>query len=328
MKLHAPFVQLPLLFDAEALCAEVMAIPESSWRPHPQGYPGNSALTLITTHGDPESNELGGAMLPTPHLERCPYLMQAMEAIGATWGRTRLMRLSGQAEVSPHIDVNYYWRERHRVHVPILTQPTVSFHCGDDQINMAAGECWIFDTWRLHKVINDAERSRIHLVADTVGGEGFWSHVQNGRSPGKMIPGWQAQPVMPAGDRRPKLDYESVNLPQVMSPWELREHFVFMLGEAERHPELEAAHKVLLRLARHWHALWSCYGERSEGWPRYRKLLDRATKEMQAQCPSLKLTNGLFFISAVYSGIFEVALADRASLANADADVRPATNIA
>ena len=62
------------------------------------------------------------------------------------------MRLSGHAEVMPHVDVNYYWRERVRVHVPIVTQPTVRFVCGDAQVNMRDGECWIFDTWRTHHV--------------------------------------------------------------------------------------------------------------------------------------------------------------------------------
>ena len=33
-------------------------------------------------------------MSPTEHLERSPYLMQVLDSIGATWGRTRLMRLS------------------------------------------------------------------------------------------------------------------------------------------------------------------------------------------------------------------------------------------
>ena len=44
MKLQVPFVQLPLLFDAGALAAEVDALPESAWLPHPQGFAGNSML--------------------------------------------------------------------------------------------------------------------------------------------------------------------------------------------------------------------------------------------------------------------------------------------
>ena len=150
MKQQHPFLQLPIGFDAQALADEVLAIDESSWLPHPNGLPGNTALTLITTEGVAESNRLYGPMLPTKHLLRCPYLMQVLASIGATWGRTRLMRLSGQAEVRMHVDIHYYWRERMRVHVPIVTQPTVRFHCGDATINMAAGECWIFDTWRPH----------------------------------------------------------------------------------------------------------------------------------------------------------------------------------
>src|SRR5262249_41357642 len=147
-----------------------------------------SALALIAVDGDPNSDSIDGPMRPTPWLDRCPYLMQALEAIGAVWGRSRLMRLSGQAEVTPHVDINYYWRERVRVHVPIKTQPSVRFMCGDAEVNMAAGECWIFDTWRRHLVVNANDDERIHLVADTVGGDRFWHAVGAGRIPGVSPP--------------------------------------------------------------------------------------------------------------------------------------------
>ena len=65
MKLQYPFMQLPVSFDAAALAAEVGAIEESAWRPHPQGYPGNDALTLVTTGGDPDSDAVGGQMRAT-----------------------------------------------------------------------------------------------------------------------------------------------------------------------------------------------------------------------------------------------------------------------
>ena len=43
MKLGVPFLQFPLVFDAAALAAEVQAIDESAWRPHPAGYADNDA---------------------------------------------------------------------------------------------------------------------------------------------------------------------------------------------------------------------------------------------------------------------------------------------
>ena len=45
--------------------------------------------------------------------------------------------------------------------------------------------------------INDAEHARIHLVADTVGGDGFWQLVGRGQAPQMPKPGWQAQTVAP-----------------------------------------------------------------------------------------------------------------------------------
>src|SRR3954451_9793992 len=194
MKLRVRFLQLPIRFDAARLAQEVAAIPESAWRPHPQGYPGNDALALITTEGDPASDARAGAMGPTPHLLACPYLMEVLETLGATWGRSRLMRLSGDAEVTPHVDTDYYWRDHMRVHVPIVTQPTVRFRCGGEEVHMAAGECWVFDTWSLHSVHNDATQSRIHLVADTVGGDGLLTLMEQGRPAGETRPGWRAGP--------------------------------------------------------------------------------------------------------------------------------------
>src|SRR5688572_33434218 len=106
MQLQVPFVQLPLSFDAARLAAEIDALGEAPWRPHPQGFVGNSALPFIAANGDPASESTAGPMRPTPYLERCPYVQQVIASLGAVAGRTRLMRLSGHAEASAHIDVN------------------------------------------------------------------------------------------------------------------------------------------------------------------------------------------------------------------------------
>jgi hypothetical protein len=71
-----------------------------------------------------------------------------------------------------------------------VTQPTVRFVCGGETVNMAAGECWIFDTWREHNVFNDASEHRIYLVADSVGGAEFSSLVERGRPHAAALPGW------------------------------------------------------------------------------------------------------------------------------------------
>ena len=317
MKLQVPFIQLPLRFDAAVLAAEIAALGEDPWRPHPQGYPGNSALTLVTTGGDADNDDVAGPMLPTPYLLRCPYLMQVMASLGAVWGRSRLMRLSGHAEVTPHVDINYYWRERVRVHVPIVTQPTVRFRCGDADINMAAGDCWIFDTWRLHHVINDAEHARIHLVADTVGGEGFWQLVGRGQAPQMPKPGWHAQTVAPQA-AHPELAYESVNVPAVMTPWELREHLGFLVGESEPGPALRPIQQIAMAFTRNWQALWARYGESRGGWPEYRRLLDAFVLDVTPHARDVFLRNGNPLLPAIKSIVVLTALADRRRTADAE----------
>jgi hypothetical protein len=312
MKLPVPFVQLPLSFDADVLAAEIIAIGESHWLPHPQGFAGNSMLPLIAVNGDPGNESFSGPMQPTPYLDRCPYLMQVMDAIGVTLGRTRLMRLSGHSEVTSHADQGYYWRERVRVHVPIITQPTVRFYCGDQMVNMAAGECWIFDTWRQHRVLNDNEHSRVHLVIDTVGGERFWGHIARGQAPGQPQPDWRPRRVSPDPAARPALDFESVNVPVVMTPWELREHIGFLLTEPVQPPPSPALQQSLLTFTRRWHALWSCHGERREGWPRYRAVLDESRAQAVAcGAGEIRFRNMLPFLGALDACVFDAALADR-----------------
>lgn len=318
MKLQVPFVQLPVQFDADRLAAEVLAIDASAWREHPQKFPGNFALPLISVGGDPDSDAIAGAMRPTPYLQQCPYLMQVLDRLGAVWGRTRLMKLTGQAEVTSHADINYYWRERVRVHVPILTRPTVRFVCGDAEVNMAPGQCWIFDTWRQHRVINAADDERIHLVADTVGSETFWDLVGRGRAPGHNEPGgWSAEAVAPAADTTPSLRYEAVNVPVVMTPWELREHIGFLLGHVRPHPQLAYAQQFALRFLNGWHALWAQYGTDRAGWPAYRAALDAFADGMERFAVSLELVNNTMFMNTLRAMVLRVALADRGGATDA-----------
>lgn len=315
MKIKAPFLQLPLVFDAEAMAAEIEALGPDGWLPHPTGYAGNDFLPLISVDGEPHNESFRGPMQPTSWLAQCPYLVQVLAALGATLGRTRLMRLSGQAEVTPHVDLNYYWHQRMRVHLPVVTQPTVRFICGVAEINMKAGECWLFDTWSRHRVLNDADRPRIHLVADTVGGEGFWDLFKAARPPGEAsAPDWTPRNVEPDPDAAsPVLAFESVNLPTVMTPWEVRDHFRFLYGELTPNQVATAAvFAVTSRFMHVWTGLWAQYGEDRAGWPSYRRALDQFKDDLDgAAAGTLALKNGMYFLTMLTNLVIKCGLADQ-----------------
>jgi len=311
VKLPVPFIQLPLQFDAEVLAREIAAFGEDAWHEHPQKYPGNLWLPLIAVDGNPDNESFSGAMRPTPYLLQSPYLMQVLSRIGAVWGRTRLMKLTGHAEVTPHFDVNYYWRARARVHVPIVTKPTVRFICGEGEVNMGPGECWIFDTWRQHQVINGSDDERIHLVADTVGSDGFGELVRDGQMPGNYVPeDWRAEVVAPTDELHPALRYESVNLPAVMTPWELREHITFLLHEVRPHSQLEPVKHVTARFLAAWQALWSEYGTDPAGLPAYRKALNSYQQWLQNSASQLQLINDSSLVVALQLMVLSVAIGD------------------
>lgn len=308
MKLPVPFVQLPLLFDAEALAAEINAIDEASWRPHPQGFPGNSMLPLVAVDGDPDNESFAGVMRPTEFLRRCPYLSQVFASTGTVVGRSRLMRLAGQAEVTRHADQGYYWAERVRVHVPIVTQPTVRFECGGEVINMAPGECWIFDTWRQHSVLNDATQSRVHLVLDTVGGATFWDLVSQGRPHNAPRSGWQPRQLAPEPGKVAEFPCEAVNVPVVMSPWEMNSHFGLLFTDVEPHANLQRLRGVTQRFTRAWQGLWFRHGDRPEGHDDFRRLLAGYVAEIRPLAESMRLNNQLNWLAVMQAMIGRYAV--------------------
>ncbi|MEO8365283.1 MAG: aspartyl/asparaginyl beta-hydroxylase domain-containing protein [Pseudoxanthomonas sp.] len=310
MKLHAPFVQLPILFDALQLAEEIGSLDKDSWRPHPQNFPGNSMMPLVAVDGDPGNEGFAGPMRPTPQLAALPYLQQVLASLGATVGRTRLMRLSGQAEVTRHADQHYYWTERVRVHVPVVTQPTVRFECGDAGLNMAPGECWIFDTWRQHRVLNADDRPRIHLVCDTVGGAEFWKMVYRGRPVGIAAdsPGWTAQTLEYAASSPPPIPFENYNLPQVMSPWELERHLDFLVEEMIPSPHQITIHRHVRMLYHAWRGLWAAHADAAQAVPEYRRLLDGFLAQVKPMAGESMLRNELSMLPALMSGIARVAV--------------------
>jgi len=309
VKLQVPFIQLPLTFDAAVLAQEIEALGEAVWKPHPQGFPGNSMLPLLAVNGDPDNEAFSGPMRPTSHLQHCPYLRQLLASLGATIGRTRLMRLAGQAEVTRHADQGYYWTERVRVHVPIVTQPTVRFECDGQIIHMAVGECWIFDTWRQHSVQNDAVQSRIHLVCDTVGGAAFWDLVGHGRAHDAATGGWQPRRVAPDVTAPTDFACETVNVPLVMTPWELSQHLSFLLAEALPHAQLPVLNQHAGRLIRQWKGLWAQYGDAAEGRAKFRAAFDAFAMAVRPLAQGVTLRNEMPWFQVVMVMIARVAVA-------------------
>lgn len=271
MKLPLPFIKLPLRFDAQRLAEEVRALPPEAWAQHPNSYPGNSAVRLLSVGGG-ETDEFSGRIETTPHLRACPYIQQVLASFGVVWGRSRLMRLAPGAGVPEHADMNYHWYTRVRVHIPVLTRLGVSFHCGDQVVHMAAGEAWIFDNWRLHRVENNTLEERIHLVADTSGTAAFWNMAAAQGQPPRSIdyrPGWV-----------PQLALERRNTFRVMPPAEVEQLLGDLGADLMLRPDRDGSmadlvqfQGLLRNFCSDWRQLWVLHGDADDGIAQFRQLV-------------------------------------------------------
>lgn len=320
MKLPAEFLRLPLDFDAGRLAREIENVPDAAWQPHPQGFPGNDALILVSVGGDLRNDDLAGPMQPTPVLDRCPYLRQVMASFRTVIGRSRLMRIAGSAEASPHFDLNYYWHQRLRIHVPIRTHPDVRFHCGDRAVHMGAGECWVFDTWKTHRVTNPADYARVHLVCDTVGSGPFWDLLAGSHNPF----GAGSRSFLPAAvtyrpDADPALQFEAFNAPSVMTPWEQESLLANLIDDLlGADPPAEVARQfqaVLERFRFQWRGLWARFGPDPSGRSAYRHALDQLGARMREFRGQLELPNGADPSDVVARVVIERSLAEPDSAA-------------
>lgn len=315
MDFARPLIQLPIRFCPETLAREVDALPPSAWVPHPQGFAGNDAVPLVTVNGA-LNDAFEGPMAATEHLRTCPYMMALMERLGGTWGRSRLMGLAPGAQVPRHVDIHYYWRTHLRIHIPIVTNPGVTFTCGGETVHMAPGESWIFDSFQLHEVHNAGDAKRIHLVLDTVGGERLWDLIEAANS-GAVAP---AAPWTPPAASPPHLTFERVNQPAIMSPWEIRCHVDYLGRHVVPGPLLAPVMTRVEKFVSAWQAAWSRFGESDAGRPTYRPLITAARADLAAlRCDQIVLRNEAPLNQALDALIFSRALARPASLAAAAA---------
>jgi LPS sulfotransferase NodH len=273
VRLPQPFYRLPVRFDAARLRAELEALPASAWAVHPTGFEDNDSIRLISVQGA-ENDNVRGPMRPTPHLQACPYVRQVLASFGVVWSRSRFMRIGPRSTVPEHADTSYQWFYRVRMHIPVITWPEVRFYCGDQDVHMAAGEVWLFDNWRLHRVENPTDHQRVHLVADTTGTSTFWQFVaQSAGGTEKFLP------------YRPEVDAtvpteRAVPRP-VMPPAEVELLVNDMLAElttSSKVPEaagnLAKYSSLVTGFCHDWRQLYSVYGESASGIEGYNSVMD------------------------------------------------------
>jgi mannose-6-phosphate isomerase-like protein (cupin superfamily) len=172
------FVQLKQQFDVKKMREEVRALETALWKPHynTNHYEGNwTTLQLRSINGLIENGvSIQGQTLPknvdydnTILLGKCIYLQSVINFFECEKMAVRLMKLHAGATIKEHSDYEMNFEKGEaRFHIPIQTNPGVSFFIENEKIPMKEGDCWYLNLSLRHSVNNFGSTDRIHLVID------------------------------------------------------------------------------------------------------------------------------------------------------------------
>ena len=78
------------------------------------------------------------------------------------------MRMVPGTNIEEHVDTQGWYNGIARMHYPIITHDEVYIFVDGKRVKMNEGEMWYMDVTKPHKLRNDSDVVRVHLVIDLV----------------------------------------------------------------------------------------------------------------------------------------------------------------
>ena len=181
------YVKFPFQFDAARLKEDLAQVAEDEWIRHfnQSNYEGDWSVASLRSNGGKTKQ-----IYPDPHspddfedteiLARCPYVREVLSAIRCEKESVRFMLLGAHARIKEHKDYFMGFDEGViRLHIPVLTNPNVEFYLANERVQMHEGELWYLDFSQKHRVENNSDKDRIHLVMDCKVNDWLVKHISN-----------------------------------------------------------------------------------------------------------------------------------------------------
>jgi hypothetical protein len=158
-------VRLPLPVDIARLRGEVERLPASLW-----GTRGGR----VGVHQPTEGIFLRGyapiqGPLPIEDrepLQYLPYVRELLASIPAPPMRCLLAKLLPGGVIRMHVDKGEYFARTLRIHVPIVSDPSIAMVSEGRVYTMRPGEAWALNNSGAHGVLSEWNEPRIHLICD------------------------------------------------------------------------------------------------------------------------------------------------------------------
>ena len=179
------YVKLPFQFDGALLKQDLARVSGDEWIRHfnQSNYEGNWSVAALRSNGgrtkqiypDPHSPE---DFKDTEILARCEYVREVLKTIRCEKEAVRFMLLGAGARIKEHKDYFMGFDEGViRLHIPVQTNRQVEFYLDNARIEMQPGELWYLDFSKKHRVENNGDSDRIHLVMDCKVNDWLVEHI-------------------------------------------------------------------------------------------------------------------------------------------------------
>jgi quercetin dioxygenase-like cupin family protein len=179
------YFKFPMQFDAALLKRDLAAIQSAEWTPHfnQQYYEGDwSGVSLRSVGGKSDSiypNPVAEEpYLDTAMLRKAPYVRDVLDEIKCEKESVRFLRLAAGAKIKEHKDYFIGIEDGTvRLHIPVITNPLIEFYLDGERVGMKEGELWYLDFGLKHRVENNSDQDRIHLVMDCTVNDWLLGHI-------------------------------------------------------------------------------------------------------------------------------------------------------
>lgn len=170
-----PVLKLPFSFDTAALKADLERFGPADWAPHfntsyyEGDWSGIALRTMKDAHLPLYSDPTATVFVDTEMLARCAYVPEVRNAFKCEIEAMRFLRLGPGDKILEHRDHKLSFEDGvARIHVPVKTSPDVEFYLGGEPVRMDEGEVWYLNFNLKHRVENNGQDERVHLVIDCV----------------------------------------------------------------------------------------------------------------------------------------------------------------
>jgi hypothetical protein len=163
--------------DVTALLKQVLALSDRAWALEDEAKENDFAVFSQTQHMifrfiddsdnvDPRRfHENPAWPIWKPLL--APVIEQAIAPYGfqrPVFPKAMFARLRARGMINPHVDGGQANLRTHKIHVPLVTNPSVVMSLGDSEHHLAIGRAYEVNNVILHGVRNDGDADRIHFI--------------------------------------------------------------------------------------------------------------------------------------------------------------------